>query len=288
MSFSKVITVIPTFFNEDKSIDYLSIHMHIVEQINNQIKTIVVLGTTSETPTLSIEERINIATFVFDNFSTKLTIIVGLGGNNTREMLNELYYLENYSHAIMISQPYYNKPSQEGIYQHYKLLTESTRKNIIIYNIPSRCGVNIEPITIKRICETCPNIIAIKEASGNLEQMMQIIELCPPHVKLYSGDDALILPVLSIGGFGVISVISNIIPKYIINIINEFESNLLGSQLLFYKIKPFIKFCFVESNPVPLKYILSVINNKPSLALVRLPLVELTQESKNKYPMFAF
>jgi 4-hydroxy-tetrahydrodipicolinate synthase len=288
MSLSKVITVIPTFFNEDESIDYLSIHRHIVEQINNQIKTIVILGTTSETPTISIEERISIATFVFDNFSTNVTIVVGLGGNNTREMLNELQYLEQRCHAIMISQPYYNKPSQEGIFQHYKLLTESTRKNIIIYNIPSRCGVNIEPITIKRICETCPNIIAIKEASGNLEQMIQIIDSCPPHVKLYSGDDGLILPVLSIGGVGVISVVSNIVPKDVINIIDNFESNLLCSQLSFYKIKPLIKFCFVESNPVPLKYVMSIINNKPSLALVRLPLVELTQESKNKYPTFEF
>jgi len=284
MSFSRVITVIPTFFNHDDSVDYQSIQSHITTQINKGIRDIVILGTTSEAPTLSLEERVKVAEFVFKNFFDSISIIVGLGGNNTKEMINEIKLIEPYAETIMISQPSYNKPSQEGIYQHYKSLIESTNRNIIIYNIPSRSGVNIEPSTVKRICDISNRVVAIKEASGNLEQMMQIIELCP-NIKLYSGDDGLILPVLSIGGEGVISVVSNIIPEHIISMINEYvDGNMLSAQNFFYQIRPLVKFCFIESNPVPVKYMLSIITGNSSMAHVRLPLVQLTGESKNRYP----
>lgn len=282
MSLSKVITVIPTFFDNFGSINYNLINDHIFSQINEGIKTIVLLGTTSEAPTISLEEKKKLVNYVYEIFGESIQIIIGLGGNNTNEMIEELKELERFCKTIMISQPYYNKPSQEGIYQHYKKLIESTNRNIIIYNIPSRCGVNIEPNTVKRISEISNRVIAIKEASGNLEQMMSIRELCP-NLKLYSGDDALILPVLSIGGEGVISVVSNIYPKNMIEIINEFEKgDYITAQKLFYRIKPLIKYCFIESNPVPLKFILALTYNNSSLANVRLPLVELTHESKEK------
>jgi 4-hydroxy-tetrahydrodipicolinate synthase len=141
----------------------------------------------------------------------------------------------------------------------------------------------MEPTTIQRISSLSSRVIAIKEASGNLEQVMQVHELCP-NLKIYSGDDALVLPILSIGGVGVISVVSNLIPRHMVSMINEFfDGNLFPAQNFFYRIKPLIKFCFVESNPVPIKYMLSVAKNNPSLAHVRLPLVELTSESKTKY-----
>ncbi len=285
MSNSRVITVIPTFFNHDDSVDYESMKSHIQTQINKGINTIVILGTTSEAPTLSIEERLKVAEFVYKNFASSITIIAGLGGNNTKEMVNEIKLIEPYADSIMISQPSYNKPSQEGIYQHFRTLIESTTdRNIVIYNIPSRCGVNIEPSTVKRISEISERVIAIKEASGNLEQMMQIKELCP-NIKLYSGDDGLVLPVLSIGGEGVISVVSNIIPEYVISMITEYlDGNMLSAQNFFYRIRPLIKYCFIESNPVPVKYMLSVITGNGSMSNVRLPLVQLTYESKNKYP----
>lgn len=283
MSFSRVITVIPTFFNFDYSIDYQSIHSHIANQIAQGIQDIVILGTTSEAPTLSMHERINLAQYVHKHFSNSVSIIVGLGGNNTSELISEIKEISKFAHNIMISQPSYNKPSQEGIYQHFKLLIESTDKNIIIYNIPSRCGINMEPSTIQRISLLTARVVAIKEASGNLEQVMQVHELCP-NLSIYSGDDALVLPILSIGGIGVISVVSNLIPKHMVSMVNEFfDGNLFSAQNFFYRIKPLIKFCFVESNPVPVKYMLSIANNSPSLAHVRLPLVELTTESKNKY-----
>ena len=281
---SRVITVIPTFFNDDTSIDYESIKSHITNQMDRGIETVVILGTTSEAPTLSLEERVQVAEFVFNNFSKNLTIIVGLGGNNTKEMVNELKSIEPYAHLIMISQPSYNKPSQEGIYQHFKILIESTDRQIIIYNVPSRCGVNINPSTVNKIANISKQVVAIKEASGDLSQMMQIKEQCPD-LQLYSGDDGIILPVLSIGGIGVISVISNLLPEVVLSIVNEFfNGNMVTAQKNFYSLRPIVKFCFIETNPVPIKYMLSLLLEKNSMANVRLPLVQLTNESKNLYP----
>ena len=284
---SRVITVIPTFFNDDSNIDYESMKSHISSQIDCGIETIVILGTTSEAPTLSLEERIQVAEFVFNNFSKHLTIIVGLGGNNTKEMIHELKLIEPFANLIMISQPSYNKPSQEGIFQHFKTLIDSTERQIIIYNIPSRCGVNINPSTVQRISSLTDRVVAIKEASGDLTQMMQVREQCP-NLELYSGDDGLLLPVLSIGGVGVISVVSNILPKVVLSMINEyFLGNLLVAQKYFYDLRPYVKFCFIETNPVPVKYMLSVLSEKKSLANVRLPLVGLTSESKKLLPEFS-
>ena len=277
---SRVITVIPTFFNDDFSIDYQSMKSHINNQIEHGIETIVILGTTSEAPTLSLEERVQVAEFVFANFCKNLSIIVGLGGNNTKEMIHELKLIEPFANLIMISQPSYNKPSQEGIFQHFKILIESTDRQIIIYNIPSRCGVNINPSTVQKISGLTDRVVAIKEASGDLSQMMQVRELCP-NLQLYSGDDGLVLPVLSIGGVGVISVVSNILPEIVLSMINEyFLANLSVAQKHFYNLRPFVKFCFIETNPVPVKYMLSVLSEKKSLANVRLPLVGLSNESK--------
>jgi 4-hydroxy-tetrahydrodipicolinate synthase len=287
MKHIRVITVIPTFFNDDFSIDYQSMKSHINDQIERGIETIVILGTTSEAPTLSLEERVQVAEFVFGNFSKDLTIVVGLGGNNTKEMIHELKLIEPFSNLIMISQPSYNKPSQEGIFQHFKILIESTERQIIIYNIPSRCGVNINPNTVQRISGLTDRVVAIKEASGDLSQMMQVREQCP-NLELYSGDDGLVLPVLSIGGVGVISVVSNILPEVIISMVNEyFLGNLSRAQKYFYDLRPYVKFCFIETNPVPVKYMLSVLTEKESLANVRLPLVGLTSESKKLLPEFS-
>jgi len=282
MTFSNVITVIPTFFTETGSIDYESIHKHIKSQINNGIKDIVILGTTSEAPTLKQEERIELAKYVYYHFSSQVHIIAGLGGNNTMEMISEIQELCNWAHSIMISQPSYNKPSQEGIFQHFSQLISHTTKPIVIYNIPSRCGVNIEPQTIKRISSYSGYVVAVKEASGNLDQVCQVIELCP-HLRVYSGDDVLTLPIMSVGGVGVISVVSNLIPQNVIKMTEEFEKgNLDFARDIFYKMKSLIKDCFVETNPVPVKFMLSILYQNPSISIVRLPLVQLSIETKNK------
>ncbi len=280
MSISKVVTVIPTFFTPSGVIDYAMICAHINRQISNGIKSIVILGTTSEAPTLSQHERIVYAHHIFKNFSDKVNITVGLGGNNTAEMIEEIKQLDDITHNIMISQPAYNKPTQEGIYQHFKALIDSSSKPIIIYNIPSRCGVNIETKTVQRIWEYSTRVIGIKEASGNLDQIMAIKEACP-NLLIWSGDDNIVLPVLSVGGYGVISVVSNVVPKLMTNIVFAFETgNVKPAYELFYRIKSLIKMCFIESNPVPVKYILSLENNEPTLEYVRLPLVTLSDQSK--------
>lgn len=308
LNIGRVITVIPTFFNTDQSLNLNYMFQHIEQQIVSGINTIVILGTTSEAPTLSKNERLFVAKNVWDSFNQRINIIVGLGGNNTMDMLDEIKFINNFSHYIMISQPSYNKPSQEGLFQHYKLLIEATDKPIIIYNIPSRTGVNIEPVTVQKISQVSPRVIAIKEASGNLEQVMQIKKITDLFV--FSGDDALVLPILSIGGDGVISVVSNLVPAFMNNIVHTFlkESHksinlddlngldryymeriekydsfsIKASYEMFYDIIDLIKFCFIESNPVPVKFMISRLANEPNMSIVRLPLVELTQTSKDK------
>jgi 4-hydroxy-tetrahydrodipicolinate synthase len=275
MSLTGVITVIPTFFTQDRMIDYLSISEHIKNQIDAGIKTIVILGTTSETPTLSIDEKISTASIIFDDFSDKIKIIVGVSGNNTQEVINEAKCLEPYCHYMMLSAPYYNKPSQEGLYQHFSSVISQVNREFILYNVPSRCGVNIDPETVHRLKLDFSRVIGIKEASGSIEQIIKIKTLCKDF-NILSGDDALTLPFMSIGAVGVISVVSNIVPEqmsYMVQLFNE--GDISNAFFMFYKLHPLMKLCFIESNPVPIKYILHKRYNFEEF--VRLPLVSLTQ-----------
>ena len=183
----------------------------------------------------------------------------------------------------MISQPYYNKPSQEGIYQHMSHIISNLDKDIVLYNVPSRCGVNMEPETIARIFNEFKNVKAIKEASGSIEQVIRIKSLC--NITIMSGDDALVLPFMSVGATGVISVVSNIIPKVMISIIDMYKTgNTDIVNTLFYGAYPLMKLCFIESNPVPVKYMLHKLNlsNVTNYEKVRLPLVTLSNQSKTK------
>jgi len=278
MIYEGVITVIPTFFTHDNLIDHNAILNHINNQINSGIKTLVLFGTTSETCTLSDLEKRTIIDSLKGYINDKINIIIGLSGNNTSEVLKEAHKLENSCDIFMISAPYYNKPSQEGLYQHFKTIVSNIKKDFIIYNVPSRCGVNIEPETVARLFNDFPNIKAIKEASGSIQQVIKIKSLCNIHIL--SGDDELTLPFMSIGATGVISVISNILPTEMIIMVDQFKNNnILEAQNIFYSIQKIIKLAFIESNPVPIKYLInktnSLINDK-----VRLPLVRLSNESK--------
>jgi 4-hydroxy-tetrahydrodipicolinate synthase len=280
MQYNSVITVIPTFFTDDNTIDFNSIINHINHQLVKSIKKIVILGTTSETPTLKITEKIDIAETVWDNFHTKLDIVIGLSGNDTEEVVIEAKLLQHYCHSMMLSAPYYNKPSQAGIYDHFKDVITSIDKEFIIYNIPSRCGVNIEPETISKLFHDFITVKAIKEASGSIDQVMKIRMLCD--INILSGDDALILPFMSVGAVGVISVLSNVMPKTILDIVNNFTNgNIKEARNQFYKNYDFIKMAFCESNPVPIKAMLShdLIYNQKSLANVRKPLLKITDSN---------
>lgn len=280
MLYHSVFTVIPTFFDENGQVDMEAIISHINRQYNETIRKIVILGTTSETPTLSMDEKVMIAKNVWTNFNEDLDIVVGISGNNTSEVSKEAILLEPYCHSMMLSAPYYNKPSQNGIYEHFKQVINSVDREFIIYNVPSRCGVNIEPVTVARLFNDFPQVKAIKEASGSIEQVMKIKSLCD--INILSGDDALTLPYLSVGATGVISVVSNVIPVVMLSLVQNFSNNLFKTQGTFFRHYELMKLCFCDSNPVPVKYMMSLKYAKPSLSFVRLPLMELTNENKNK------
>ena len=242
----------------------------------------MLLGTTSESPTLNEYEKKEIVKFTHDFVDNRKNIIVGVGGNNTTATIDFAKYCFDYCTGFMVTVPNYNKPTQDGIYQHFYAICQNSElkeKPVIMYNIPSRCGVNMLPETVVRIAHDCPNVLAIKEASGSIDQAMRIKELCD--IKIFSGDDALILPIMSIGGSGVISVASNIIPKYICNIVDScLDDNYLDARKMFYKAYKFIKMLFIETNPSPIKYILyriSLINND----IMRLPLCKMQDDNKN-------
>jgi 4-hydroxy-tetrahydrodipicolinate synthase len=278
MIYEGVITVIPTFFTNDNRIDHNAIVNHINKQINNGIKQIVIFGTTSETSTLSDLEKTSILNSIKGGVNEKTKIIIGLSGNNTPDVLKEARKLEGSCDAFMLSAPYYNKPSQEGLYQHFKQIVSNIEKDFIIYNVPSRCGVNIEPETVVRLFNDFNNIKAIKEASGSIQQVIKIKSLC--NIAILSGDDELTLPFMSVGATGVISVISNIAPIEMIYMVDQFKNNnILEAQTTFYTIQKLLKLAFIESNPVPIKFLLNRTNNFIS-EKVRLPLVELSNESK--------
>ena len=273
-SFSGVITVIPTFFDYFNKINLDGINNHIEKQITSGIKTIVILGTTSETPTLSSDEKLSIVKSVHDKFANKIRIIIGLSGNDTVSVVNECELYSNYGDALMISPPYYNKPTQEGIFQHFEKIITSTNKEIIIYNIPSRCGVNIEPDTILKMYNMFDRVVAIKEASGSIDQVIKIKSICD--IDILSGDDGLVLPFMSVGAVGVISVISNISPVEMIELVESFsKGDIHIATDRFYQLYPLIKVAFIESNPVPIKYLINRTNHFLSTA-VRLPLVQLS------------
>lgn len=269
---SGVYTVLVTPFVDDK-ISYNDINNLVNRQINTGVKGIIILGTTSESPTISVKEKKELVEHIWNNYNNLINIIVGIGGNNTKEVIQFGRFCVNKCHGFMVTVPYYNKPTQEGIFEHFFHIShdnELRKKEIIMYNIPSRCGVNMEPDTIINIYNSCKNVVAIKEASGSLDQIGQIKNGC--NINIFSGDDMCVLPIMSLGGIGVISVVSNLIPEYIVNIVNLCNNNnFVKARNMYYKCHDLIKSLFIVSNPIPLKYLLYK-NNIISSQNVRLPL----------------
>lgn len=268
-----VYSVIPTFFKES-DVDIEQLITSIKNQVSNGIKNIVLLGTTSETPTLSDKEQELIVKTVWDNFSGQINIIVGIGGNNTKSTLDNAFKFRHLCDAFMVTVPYYNKPSQEGIYQHFSTIAQLLEdKPIMMYNIPSRCGVSMSPEVISNLYNSFDNIKAIKEASGSIQQVLDIKNLCD--IVVLSGDDSLTLPLMSVGSSGVVSVASNLIPKYMLALVKLYTSNRLNEATTLNKnLYPLFKNLFIDTNPVPLKYLMV----KCGLAnddSVRLPLVKI-------------
>lgn len=250
--------------------------------IKNGTSGIVPCGTTGESATLSFQEHDKVIEITIEQVKKRVPVIAGTGSNSTEEaiMLTRHAARAGADASLQVS-PYYNRPTQKGLYEHFKAIANSVEIPIILYNIASRTGVNIEPETIAKLARDCKNIVGVKEASGNLDQMSRIKALCPANFNLISGDDSLTLPILSIGGTGIISVVANIVPKDVANLVSEFEKgNIQKAQEIHYKLLPLIKAMFIETNPIPVKTAMGLLGMcEPDL---RLPLCPVSEENLEK------
>ena len=239
-------------------------------------------GSTGESATLDIDEHEKTIRITIEQTNKRVPVIAGTGSNSTKEaiFLTKDAASVGADASLQIS-PYYNKPTQRGLYEHFKAIAESVDIPIILYNIAGRTGVNIEPETMARLANDCKNIIGVKEASGNLDQMSRIRQLCPKNFELISGDDSLTLPVLSIGGTGVISVAANIVPRDVADMVEAFQlKDIQKAQALHFKLLPLIKALFLETNPIPVKTAMGLLGMcDPEL---RLPMCGLSEENTEK------
>ncbi|TBR19437.1 4-hydroxy-tetrahydrodipicolinate synthase [bacterium] len=279
--FKGSIVAIVTPFKNNK-IDEKKLSDLIEFQIKNGTSGIVPCGTTGESATLSFEEHGRVIEITITQVNKRVPVIAGTGSNSTDEaiMLTKHAAKSGADASLQVS-PYYNRPTQKGLYEHFKAVADSVKIPIILYNIASRTGVNIEPETIARLANDCKNIVAVKEASGSLDQMSRVKSLCPKEFGLISGDDSLTLPVLSIGGTGIISVVANIIPKDVADLVKAFEKgDIKKAQELHYKMLPLIKNMFIETNPIPVKTAMGLMGLcDPDL---RLPMCSMLPENLEK------
>lgn len=239
---------------KDGAVDYEAFRNMVRRQIECGVDFLVPLGTTGETPCLSVEERIEILKIAKQEAQGR-PVVVGGGTNSLADTISSMRLLEPYGpDAFLIVVPYYNKPTQEGQYQYFKAVAAATEKPIILYNVPGRTGVNMQPETVIRLAKECPNIVAVKEASGVFGQASAILRDAPEGFSVLSGDDALTLPFMAAGASGVISVASNIVPDLMAKLTHLcLAGNFAEARSLHHKLSPLFKACFVESNPIPAK-----------------------------------
>lgn len=262
-----------TPFKADKSIDFPALAKLLEYIIQNKADYIVVIGTTAETATLTEEEKNLVKSFVAERVNRRVPLVLGVGGNNTQALVDYLKSndLSDFS-AILSVVPYYNKPSQEGIYQHYKAIAEASPLPVILYNVPGRTGVNMTAETTLRLARKFDNIIAIKEASGNIVQMDDIIKNKPENFMVISGDDGITFPLITLGAVGVISVIGNAFPREFSKMVRlALEGDFQNALLIHHRFTELFSLLFVDGNPAGVKCLLNakgMIENE-----LRLPLV---------------
>ena len=273
---------IVTPFNADGSVDYTGLENLVNHLIDNGINYLVVQGTTGESVTLNKEEKKQVLAKVVDVNNGRLPTVLGIGGNNTVDVVRLLKETDLTGiDAILSVSPYYNKPTQEGIYQHYKAISEASPLPIILYNVPGRTSSNIAAETTLRLANDFDNIIAVKEASGSLEQNMEIIQNRPKGFLVISGDDALTLPIIASGGDGVISVVANGFPKGFSGMVSAaLEGNMDEARKLHYDYFEIIHYLFVEGNPAGIKAAMKIMGIIGDT--VRLPLVNVGQGTYDK------
>ena len=266
-----------TPFIKKGDIDFEALERVVEFSIDGGVDFLVALGTTGESPTLSSEEKREVCAAVARFNRGRLPLVMGMGGNDTASLLKQIGKTDfsGYSYILSVA-PYYNKPGQRGLYAHFKAVAEASPVPVIVYNIPSRCGANIEPETIVKLAESVPNIAAVKEASGLIVKISEILRDRPAHFSVLSGDDSLTLPLVAMGADGVISTAANLLPKEMAQIVRGVqEGNLAMAQQLHYRISEILKLFFEQGNPPGIKaglHIRGLCEN-----VLRLPLVPVTR-----------
>jgi len=271
MEFGKYLSVIVTPFNPDNTINYDAILKVANYMIDGGVEGLIIAATGGESATMSLEERIALTKFMKKEVGNRVPIIVGTGTNNTAASIETTKAIEAAgADAVLLVSPYYNKPNQEGLYQHFKAIAESTSLPVFLYNVPGRTGVSIAPDTIARLAQV-PNIYGMKDASGNMDNLTTLLRTVPEHFKVYTGDDNLAVPALSIGVYGLISVCAQVAPAPIKEMMDAFRAGELEKAAKMHRdLFPLLDVMFIASNPVPTKVALNLMGY--NVGGVRLPL----------------
>ena len=281
--FGRLLTAMVTPFGADGSVNYKAAADFAEWLLNNGSDGLVVEGSTGEAATMTMEEKLETLKAVVKRVNGRAPIVVGAGTNCTASTIEMVHAVEKYGvDGVLIVGPYYNKPTQEGYYQHFAAVAKATRLPIIVYNVPGRTGSNIAPATVARLAKDFSNIVAIKEAAGNVAQVAELYRVLPDDFTIYSGDDGLILPFMSVGASGLISVLSNVNGKILQDLMQAYsEGRVADAAELNKKMVPLADAMFMESNPIPIKYAVTKVTGidagKP-----RLPLTPLSAASAEK------
>lgn len=273
-------TAIATPFTSDK-VNFEEFEKLIEEQISSDIDALIVCGTTGESSTMSMGERKETIRFAIEKARKRTKVIIGTGSNNTKDAIEMSKYAESVgADGVLVVTPYYNKTTQKGLVAHFTAIAKSISIPIIMYSVPSRTGVNIEPNTCYELSKI-KNIVAIKEASGNISQVAKIASLCGDDLHIYSGNDDQAIPIMSLGGKGVISVLSNVMPQYTHDMIMKYiNGDVTKATEMQLEVIDLIDELFSEVNPIPVKYALNLMGY--DYGIPRLPLVELSENNKSK------
>ena len=272
-------TALITPFNEDLSVDYNSLKGIVGQQLNGGVDALIVLGTTGESPVIDDDERKKIISTVQDEVNGRIPVIVGTGTNNTMHVVELNRIAEGLSvDGLLIVNPYYNKGTQKSLVDHYSYISERTTLPIILYNVPSRTGMNILPATAIEIFEKCRNVVAIKEASGNISQIAELIADKPQDFRVFSGNDDQTLSIMALGGEGVVSVFSNPYPEFMKKLTDALNNNKMNeARNLNNKFNDMMNKLFIEASPAPVKYVMSRLGLCKNV--LRLPLNRLTDKN---------
>jgi 4-hydroxy-tetrahydrodipicolinate synthase len=280
-------TALVTPFKTDGSIDEPALRSLVAWQVESGIDFLLPCGTTGETPTLERDEWLRVIEITIEVVASRVPIVAGATSNCTRDAVNKARTVSKLRGVdfILTASPYYNKPTQEGQYQHFRAIAEATDKPIILYNVPGRTGANIEPATLARLAEI-PNIVGVKEASGSISQIAQVFNHVPDTLLVFSGDDAVTLPVISLGGVGIISVASNEIPREMSDMTRAALTNdWTTARRIHRKYLPLMEANFIESNPLPVKAVLAMMGRIEEV--YRLPLVPMKKDTRAKLEKIA-